>query len=282
MNNSNNSQPFPISRDHSIFFSSEGQGGLHRARHYFRSDSSRGFFENMIFAILSFFVLRFAWILLLTLLSPPVLLLCLFAFLSTRGSSNVHSHSNGFQCHKNRRHHNGRRQACHPSGIPELSPNSHQRYQQFPSPVEAGTTNDVDIIDKITDTLGLTRMEHLNNTNSEKASSHVDGFKHGNRPVHINDTDDFLIVSLDISGFNIADTQITIEDSRIHIRGERTNKIGDTIVIEEYIDLDENRFIKECITANVSDGILEVKVGKKEESKPRSIPITNIVEEKEN
>jgi HSP20 family molecular chaperone IbpA len=186
--------------------------------------------------------------------------------------SNVHSHSNVFQCHKTRR----------PSGIPELLPNFHQQQSRLPSSAEADTTNDFDIIDTITDTLGLTKMEHESNTNSEKATSHFDGIKHGNRPVHRNDTDDFLIVSMDISGFDIADIQITIEDSRIHIRGDRTNKIGDTIVVEEYIDLDENRFIKECITANVSEGILEMKVGKKEELKPRLIPIANIVEEKEN
>jgi hypothetical protein len=240
MNSSNSSQPLPISRDHSIFFSTEGQGGPQRACHYFRSDSSCGFSENMINAILSFFVLRFAWFLLLALLSPLVLLLCLFVFISTGGMSNVHSHSNGFQCQKNCHHNNSRRQACCPSGIPELSPNSYQQHLQLPSPAEADTTNDFDIIDTITDTLGPTRIEHKSHTNSEEATSHVDGIKHGNRLVHRNDTDNFLVVSLDISGFNIANMQITIEDSRIHIRGERTNKIGGTIVIEEYIDLDEN------------------------------------------
>ena len=180
------------------------------------------------------------------------------------------------QCHKNHCHNNGRRQACSPSGIPELSTNSHQQHSRPPPQAEADTTNNFDIIDTITDTLGLTRMEHKSSTNSEKATSHVDGIKYGNRPVHCNNTDNVLIVSLDISSFNIANMRITIEDSRIHIRGECTSKIGDTIVTEQYIDLDKNQFIKECsIMTNVSDE-------KKEELKPHSIPITNIVVEKEN
>ena len=92
-------------------------------------------------------------------------------------------------------------------------------------------------------------------------------------PVHRNETDEELTIAMDISGFDIANIQITVENDVLCIHGERTNKIGDSFIVEECFDLDKEVFDEDTVTASASEGVLEVKVQKKAAPQPRVISI---------
>jgi HSP20 family molecular chaperone IbpA len=93
-------------------------------------------------------------------------------------------------------------------------------------------------------------------------------------PVHRLETEQALVVSMDISGFDPSQLHITVENTTtLCIRGERTNKIGDRFVLEENFDLDPTVFELDNVTADACDGVLQVKVDKKAPSQPRVISI---------
>jgi HSP20 family molecular chaperone IbpA len=81
------------------------------------------------------------------------------------------------------------------------------------------------------------------------------------------------MIAMDISGFDVANIRITVENETLCIRGERTNKIGDTFVMDECFALDKEQFDEDSVHAKASDGVLEVKVQKKTAPRPRVISI---------
>jgi HSP20 family molecular chaperone IbpA len=97
-------------------------------------------------------------------------------------------------------------------------------------------------------------------------------------PVHRLETQEALVISMDVSGFDSSQLHVTVENTtKLCIRGERTNKIGDRFVLEENLDLVPQEFDIESVTANASNGILQVRVGKKVPPRPRVISINGNV-----
>ena len=92
-------------------------------------------------------------------------------------------------------------------------------------------------------------------------------------PVHRTETDEALVIAMDVSGFDVSNIRITIENDMLCIRGERTNKIGDKFVLEEFFTLDKEHFGEDSVQATASEGVLEVKVPKKAAPQPRVISI---------
>jgi HSP20 family molecular chaperone IbpA len=58
------------------------------------------------------------------------------------------------------------------------------------------------------------------------------------------------------------------------INGERDTRIGDTFVIQEKFFLDEEACNLDSIHANLSDGVLEIRIQKKPVPQPRIISIS--------
>lgn len=93
-------------------------------------------------------------------------------------------------------------------------------------------------------------------------------------PLHRNDNKEFTTLSMDVAGFVLDDIKIELEDHILTVLAERTNKLGDTFVARRRFVLDADVYDEENIAANLEeDGVLELKVTKKPEAKPRQIPI---------
>merc|ERR1712146_717770 len=92
-------------------------------------------------------------------------------------------------------------------------------------------------------------------------------------------------MSLDVTGFAPNQIKLSLENSVVSIKGERTNKLGDKFVLDRKFRLDKKTTQAEKVTASFDDGILEVTIPtKKPEGAHRSIPIavsTPSVEAKE-
>merc|ERR1712159_227692 len=81
-------------------------------------------------------------------------------------------------------------------------------------------------------------------------------------------------MSLDVTGFAPSDIKLSVEDSVVSIKGERTNKLGDKFVLDRKFRLDKKTTMAEKVTASFDDGILEVTIPtKKPEGAHRTIPI---------
>jgi HSP20 family molecular chaperone IbpA len=63
-------------------------------------------------------------------------------------------------------------------------------------------------------------------------------------------------------------------ETLLYINGERTNRIGDTFAIQEKLVLDEEAYNLDSIHANLSDGVLEIRIQKKPVPQPRIISIS--------
>merc|ERR1711907_168626 len=81
-------------------------------------------------------------------------------------------------------------------------------------------------------------------------------------------------MSLDVTGFAPNQIKLSVENSVVSIKGERTNKLGDKFVLNRKFRLDKKTTVAEKVTASFDDGILEVTIPtKKPEGAHRTIPI---------
>merc|ERR1712188_95293 len=81
-------------------------------------------------------------------------------------------------------------------------------------------------------------------------------------------------MSLDVTGFAPNQIKLSMENSVVSIKGERTNKLGDKFVLDRKFRLDKKTTQAEKVTASFDDGILEVTIPtKKPEGAHRTIPI---------
>merc|ERR1711959_751549 len=81
-------------------------------------------------------------------------------------------------------------------------------------------------------------------------------------------------MSLDVTGFAPNQIKLSVENSVVSIKGERTNKLGDKFVLDRKFRLDKKTTQAEKVTASFDDGILEVTIPtKKPEGAHRTIPI---------
>jgi len=81
-------------------------------------------------------------------------------------------------------------------------------------------------------------------------------------------------MSLDVTGFAPNQIKLSVENSVVSIKGERTNKLGDKFVLDRKFRLDKKTTQAEKVTAKFDDGILEVTIPtKKPEGAHRTIPI---------
>lgn len=102
--------------------------------------------------------------------------------------------------------------------------------------------------------------------------------------VDVFDTKDAVVLKAELAGMNPDDIQIEVEDNVLTIKGER--KFEEKVEEERYYRV-ERRFGSfqrslalpqgvrpEDISANYEDGILEVRVPKAEEEKPKRITVS--------
>merc|ERR1712188_203109 len=81
-------------------------------------------------------------------------------------------------------------------------------------------------------------------------------------------------MSLDVTGFAPNQIKLSLENSVVSIKGERTNKLGDKFVLDRKFRLDKKPTQAEKVPASFDDGILEVTIPtKKPEGAHRTIPI---------
>ena len=99
----------------------------------------------------------------------------------------------------------------------------------------------------------------------------------------IYETENELVLRLEIPGVKKEDVKISIENNILSLNGER--KMNDDIDREDYHRVESNygsfyrsftlpsRINSEMISAEYEDGILQIVMPKKEESKPREIEV---------
>jgi HSP20 family molecular chaperone IbpA len=253
------------------------------------------FFQKLALTILSLFAfsmfVRLMWMVIAVALSPPVLFLSLLGLLFSRAGQgwdnrpfmNFPNYSSFFntiqQQHQQQSNCFGRApgscpRRCNRNGTSAGNDSSHgdqeqkqkqQQQQKSESEVTRGDTK-----------------EDRGTSNNNICSTNLPTISRGNAtryhkvPVHREETDEKLTLSLDISCFTISDIQVTVENSKLVIMGARNNILGDTFVVEEVVTLDEERFLENSVSAQLLDdnGILSVTIQKKPTPKPRVISIT--------
>ncbi len=102
-------------------------------------------------------------------------------------------------------------------------------------------------------------------------------------PVDVSETPDRLTFSVEVPGFKQEDLNIRLENNVLTIEGER--KFEEQKKDKEYhrVERSYGRFFRsfslpanvdtEKVNANLEDGVLQIELPKKEEAKPKSIPI---------
>jgi HSP20 family molecular chaperone IbpA len=264
-------------------------------------------FPKIALVLLSVFALSMAFrvivFLLETLLSPPVMAVCLLTLFVThvvensqptfmdefdvrefqRLFRNSQRFRRFFRMNRSRRGRpcNVTNNLHRAPGAPTNNANQEQQTsQQQPINNYDTTANDfqlVNILNLMAATMDLPEEESPveNADSSEYVHVAEEGTKHVQKvPLHREENDSSLMISMDISGFDISNIKISVENSTVCIRGERTNKIGDIFIIDEFFDIDKEQFLEDSITANASDGVLELKISKKKPPVPRIISIT--------
>lgn len=102
-------------------------------------------------------------------------------------------------------------------------------------------------------------------------------------PVDIYETADNLVINVELPGLGSGDVSLEVKDNRLTLTGERKHPretSGESYFMAERaygpfrrsFSL-SNNIDGERITAQFNNGILEISLGKKEESKSRSIPV---------
>ena len=101
--------------------------------------------------------------------------------------------------------------------------------------------------------------------------------------VDIHETEDSFVVSADLPGLKKDDIQINVEDNTLTIKGEK--KFEEKVPRDKYIRVERNygTFVRSFslpqnvdsakIKATFKDGILDLNLPKREESKPKKIAV---------
>ncbi len=101
--------------------------------------------------------------------------------------------------------------------------------------------------------------------------------------VDIRETGDSMVFSVEVPGFEKEDLNISVDDGVLTISGERTIEESETknyLRIERFYGKVYRSFRlpgtvdSENISANLKNGVLTVTLPKREEAKPRQIPVT--------
>ncbi len=105
------------------------------------------------------------------------------------------------------------------------------------------------------------------------------------------ETDDKLVVEVELPGLDAKDVDISLEDDILHIKGER--KFASEVKEENYHRIERaygmfertiplpRKVDEDKVVATVSDGVLRIDMPKAEEAKPKKIPIKVEGEKKE-
>ena len=101
--------------------------------------------------------------------------------------------------------------------------------------------------------------------------------------VDVEETKDAFVMKADLPGMNKQDIQISVEDNRLTIRGERKSEVQKDAQNFHRVERTYGSFcrsftlpatvVSEKVEATYKDGVLEVSVPKAEEVKPRQISI---------
>lgn len=101
--------------------------------------------------------------------------------------------------------------------------------------------------------------------------------------VDIHEAEDALVVTADLPGMNESDLDVRVENNTLTIRGER--KFESDVKEENYLRVERtygsftrsfslpNTVKTEGIEASYKDGVLTVKLPKREETKPRQVKV---------
>ena len=98
-------------------------------------------------------------------------------------------------------------------------------------------------------------------------------------PYNVDEDNDFFTVSIDVPGFQKDDLQITLdEDSTLSVFGKRVHNKNQIVEFKRKFSLDPSKLKLSDMTdvnADLSLGVLTIKVPKKEKEPARIIPIVD-------
>lgn len=88
------------------------------------------------------------------------------------------------------------------------------------------------------------------------------------------ETKEKLTIFLDVPGYSSNEIDASVENgNELVVKGNRTNRIGDSFCIMEQFILDPTVFMLDGVMAHLSEGVLEVTIPKNPDSQPRQIAI---------
>jgi HSP20 family molecular chaperone IbpA len=242
------------------------------------------FLKKLALTIVSLFTLSMVFRLFLLLVaiafSPPVLLLCLFGLLFSHQDWGNGRFTNSPGCYHifNTRSGGASSGPCRrrctrntrSSAESEASTRGEQQQQQERQKSELEVKNTEEPLnDNNTSSIG-----DASPSSTPLRRSTANTARYHKVHVHRDETDKTLSIAFDISGFEVSDIQVTVDNSEVIIRGDRKNVLGDTFLVEERVALDEDRFLEDSVKAQALDGIMMVTIQKKPAPKPRVISIT--------
>jgi len=107
----------------------------------------------------------------------------------------------------------------------------------------------------------------------------------GYLPLDVAETEDAYVLTAELPGVGMDDIAVNVEDNVVTIRGEKKAPEDSDGVKYHRIERPYGAFQRslalprnvdpEQVSAKYKDGVLEVSVGKREETKPRRIEITS-------
>lgn len=95
------------------------------------------------------------------------------------------------------------------------------------------------------------------------------------RCAQVVDQDEALIMSLDLPGVKTTDVNVEVEDGVLAIHAERKSGSGKASKVMQQFYINDQTTDTSKLQANLSDGVLTITIPKKEEAKPRVIPVGN-------
>jgi len=103
-------------------------------------------------------------------------------------------------------------------------------------------------------------------------------------PVDIYETENELVVTADLPGLQEKDIDVRVENNQLTIRGER--KMDKDVIQDKYLRVERvygsfmrsfslpNTVSSESVRADYGNGVLTLRMAKREESKPKQIKIS--------